>query len=446
MINVENKKVLVVGLGASGQAAAELLARKGAIVKVTEARDNEEVRNRAKLLGPCNIEFEIGSHTERFLNGIELVVTSPGVDPSALPLALAAKRDIPLVGELEVGSWFSPSEIIAITGTNGKSTVTELIGKVLSLSGRDARVCGNIGNPLSGEVSSFKKSSIAVVEVSSFQLETIKSFRPKIAVLLNVSEDHYERHKDFNTYKDAKFEIFRNQSPGDWAVLHSDFCGDPLLEKVKSRVLFFGREKGEAFVRSGSVLLKEGKSEKLIIKEEDSSIKGKHNLDNIACCALVSKIMGVEEDVIRKAVGSFKGLSHRFQRVRVLRGVEFIDDSKATNIDATKWALESVDKKVVLIAGGRDKGGDYSTILPLIKEKVKLMVLIGEAAGKIKKAFLGEVPIAMAKDMAEAVKKSFSAASSKEAVLLSPMCSSFDMFSSYKERGDVFKKEAEKLK
>ncbi|MEA3489133.1 MAG: UDP-N-acetylmuramoyl-L-alanine--D-glutamate ligase [Candidatus Omnitrophota bacterium] len=441
MIDVKGKKVLVVGLGISGYAAAELLSLKGARVRITESEDTAKLRERLEKLADYRVRSELGGHTKPFCADAELVVTSPGVDPGALPLSLAAKKGIPVVGELELGYWFCRAPIIAVTGTNGKSTTTEMIGRIISLSGRHAVVCGNIGNPLSGEVGELADESIAVVEVSSFQLETIKRFRPHIAVLLNVSEDHRERHGSYGCYKAQKFRIFENQTGEDRAVLHSDFYGDPMTEKIKSQLLFFGSEKKSHTAAKGFGMSSACSGTGGIVKAEEIPLEGVHNMNNVICSVLVSRIMGIGDRYIREGIVTFRGLDHRFEKIGSFGGVEFIDDSKATNIDATRWALESVDRKVVLIAGGRDKGGNYFSILPLAKEKVKAMVLIGEAREKIKIAFSESIPVLTANDMAEAVRRACAVAREGEAVVLSPMCSSFDMFSSYKERGEVFQRE-----
>ena len=422
------------------------MARKGAVVRITESSDSKEVRERLSRLSRYRPQAETGRHTEEFCRDADLVVASPGIDPGSLPLAVSRKDGKEIIGELELAYRFCEAPIIAITGTNGKSTTTELIGNIISRSGRHAVVCGNIGNPLSGEVDRLKKDSIAVVEVSSFQLETVKEFKPYIGVLLNVSEDHYERHGNLEAYKAEKFRVFGNQSEDDWAVLHSDFRNDPMTRRIKGQTVFFGGPGSEVFAEHGRVIMDIGGAGRIVIEGKDMPIKGIHNMENVACAILVSRIMGVEDRYLREGVMNFKGLSHRFEKVAELDGIEFIDDSKATNIDATRRALESVDRKVVLIAGGRDKGGDYGAIFDLVKEKVKAMVVIGEASEKIKNAFSPAVTVIPAGDMSEAVERSVQAASAGEAVLLSPMCSSFDMFTDYKHRGKVFREEVKKLR
>lgn len=430
-MNVKEKKVLVLGLGVSGYAAAELLADNGAIVKVSEASDNDTVRNYLKKLKERSISYEIGGHTKKFCEDAELVVISPGIALSKAVDSDIFHKRVGIIGELELGFLFCPAPVIAITGTNGKSTTTKLIGNILSSSGRHTVVCGNIGNPLSGEVNLLTKESLAVVEVSSFQLETIKRFKPYIAVLLNVTEDHYERHSDYDNYKTMKFRIFENQMPDDWAVLHSCFKDDLMIDTIKSRCLFYkANENGiiDDLTKSGEMPL-----------------KGGHNMDNAESAIVVARIIGIDDNSIREGIKNFTNLDHRFEVIKEFNGIEFIDDSKATNIDAARQAIKSVNKKIILIAGGRDKGGDYLSILPLIKEKVRTVVVIGESAAKIKNAFKDAVITRAAGNMKEAVDIAYKTAAKGEVILLSPMCSSFDMFSSYKERGKAFRYEVEKV-
>lgn len=420
-MDFKGKKVLVVGLGLSGFSSAKLLAEKGALVRVTESDRSDFLTERADELIGLEVQTELGGHTEEFCSSADLVVTSPGVDIDSLKFSSIINKEAPVIGELELGYIFCPSPIIAVTGTNGKSTTTELIGKMLSSGGLDPVVCGNIGRPLTGELGKINGKNPVVAEVSSFQLETIKDFRPHVAVLLNIAEDHYERHGTFLSYKQEKFKVFKNQLEEDWAVVHESFKGDPMLDKVKSKILYFNAKEE-------------------VITESESPIKGKHNLENITCASLVANIYGVSPEAIRQATLSFKGLAHRFEIVASFKGIEFIDDSKATNVDATRRALESTDKKVVLIAGGKDKGGDYSPVDSLVEEKVKSIVVIGEAKERIERAFSKIVPVIREESLPLAVERAYNEAEEGEAVLLSPMCSSFDMFSSYKERGEVYQK------
>ncbi|MCK4852229.1 MAG: UDP-N-acetylmuramoyl-L-alanine--D-glutamate ligase, partial [Candidatus Omnitrophica bacterium] len=377
MMDFKDKKVLVIGLGASGCAAAGFLAGKGAIVRVTENAGGPDIGRRAETLKSPRISIETGGHTKGFCADAEIAVVSPGVDVKSRELTAVLPEGIRIIGELELGFMFCPAPVVAVTGTNGKSTTVELIGRILSFSGKHVVVCGNIGPPFTGRVEELRRDSIAVVEVSSFQLETIRDFRPEIAVLLNVTEDHYDRHRSYNEYKKEKFRIFMNQDKNDWAVVYSDMRADGSLKGIKSRLAFFGRDKGMVKIKGADIIAEAGPGEPgFIMKTSEVPLRGGHNLDNVLCSILVSRIMGVDSGPVRKALSTFKGLEHRFESVGFLNGVEYIDDSKATNIDATKRALESLNKKTVLIAGGRDKGGDYRSILPLIREKVKMLVVM----------------------------------------------------------------------
>ncbi len=438
-INFTDKKTLVVGLGVSGVAAAELLFSRGAHVWVTEEGSSDVLNKRASDLETKGIKVEIGGHTEEFVLGAELIVVSPGVDHNDFLKKWPLCDGIPMIGELELGYLFCESPIIAITGTNGKSTTTELIGNMFTISGRDTIVCGNIGNPLSGEIDSISTDSVTVAEVSSFQLETMKAFRPHIAILLNVAEDHYDRHGGFDAYKEVKFRIFENQEASDWAIIHHSLISDPMIGKIKGRVLFYGAGGTAAYVDAGGdIVIDLNGKKKAVLNSAQVHLQGEHNLENITCSILAAKILGLSDENIKNGIASFKALYHRFESVGIFNGIEFIDDSKATNIDATRRALESVGKKVVLIAGGVDKGGDYTAILPVVKEKVKAMVAMGEARTKISEAYMGSLPVILAENMADSIEKAVKQASDDEVVLLSPMCSSFDMYSSYKERGNDF--------
>ncbi len=445
MLDVKDKNVLVLGLGVSGYAAAELLARRGATVSISESSDNEGTRKYLDSLAPYSVRFEIGGHTAEFCRDAEIVVTSPGVNVSSLISSGVLREGVPVMGEMELGFQFCRAPVIAITGTNGKSTTTELVGRILSLSGRHTVVCGNIGNPLCGEVDNIKEDSVVVAEVSSFQLETINDFKPRVAVLLNISEDHYGRHGNYDNYRREKFRIFSRQDEEDWAVVHSDLHSDPFMKDIKSRLCFFGRDECGAIDKNGRMNIVISGLRDITLNVDEIPLRGLHNLNNVACAALVCGILGVDDRYIREGIRTFNGLCHRFEKAGIFRGVEFIDDSKATNIDATRRALESMDKKTVLIAGGRDKGGDYLSIMPLVKDKVKGMVLIGEAREKIKAAFSSVIPVMTAETMKEAVETASGMAEEGEAVMLSPMCSSFDMFSGYKERGEAFQREVIRL-
>lgn len=423
--NFKDKKITVVGLARSGMAAAFLLRKRGAEVYATDCGNSDDLRKNAKLVAKKGIRVEIGTHTRGFVKRKDLVVISPGVPEDSPVLKWAAEEKIPVIGEVELGYLCCDAPIIAVTGTNGKSTTTTLIGEILKKAGRKAVVCGNIGNPFCGEISKVKKNSVVVLEVSSFQLESIKEFRPYVAVVLNISQNHFDRHPDLKSYIKAKARIFENQKRSDWAVLNYD---DPLVRglkaKTKSKTIFFSRKKGIP---------------KMVCRKEELKIRGEHNIENVLACLCVASIFGVKPGVIRKALLAFKGLEHRFEHVADIGGIEFINDSKGTTVLATMMALESCDKPVILIAGGHDKGSDFRRARPVIASKVKVLILIGEAKDKIRKHLNGAVPSIEAGSMEDAVKKAYSSADSGDCVLLSPMCASFDMFRNFEERGKVFK-------
>ncbi|MBD3379741.1 MAG: UDP-N-acetylmuramoyl-L-alanine--D-glutamate ligase [Candidatus Omnitrophica bacterium] len=439
-MDLKNKRVLVVGLGVSGISAARFLVRKGADVKATDSSGENGIGEEARELESSGVTLELAGHTESFCEGADLVVTSPGVPDNALPLAYARDNAIPVIGELELAYRFCPCPLIAVTGTNGKSTTTELIGTILSRSGKHTAVCGNIGTPLTSLLEELTPESVAVAEVSSFQLDRTEKFKPCISVLLNIAEDHYERHGDMAGYRSSKLRIFSNQDQKDWALVHSSLYGEKDLDKSGVNKIFYGMDMGPIIVRSGNICLISGGEARSLLEVSDLPVEGVHNIENVICALLVSRIMGVDPGEAAASVKSFSGLSHRFQRIGSFRGIEFIDDSKATNVDAVRRALESIERKAVLIAGGIDKGGDYSVISELVREKVKAMVLIGEAADMIADLFRDDIRVERAPDMREAVIKAADLAEEGEAVLLSPMCSSFDMFASYKERGEEFQK------
>ena len=428
MIDIKNKMVTIVGLGNSGVNAAILLKDNGASVRATDLSNAPAAREAKKLLESKGISVEIGRHTEDFVKGSDLVVVSPGVEDSSPPVKWANALHIPIIGEMELGYRFCKGKIIAITGTNGKSTVTSLIAQMLKDGDLDVVVCGNIGNSLCGEMPRIKAGTWVVLEVSSFQLEKIELFKPHIAVILNIRDDHMDRYTRFSDYFNEKLKIFRNQDANDYLVLNGN-AGElkDIAKSAASKVLFYSKadKRYDTF---------------------DMKLKGTHNVENVLASSLVAGLAGVGADSIKRTVSTFKGLAHRFETVDVVDGVEYIDDSKGTTVDSTYRALESCGKPVILIAGGKDKHSDYCRIKDMVRKKVKRLVLIGEAAGAIKKALEGASPISEAKDMYAAVAAAHSFADKDSLVLLSPMCSSFDMFSSYKERGEVFRRAVKQLK
>jgi len=397
-----------VGLARSGLACADLLYNLGAEVSITDNQDNEATRLNASRLKSKSINLELGKHTQEFIKNRDFMVVSPGVPNNALPIVWAEQFKIPIISEIELAWVLCAGTVIAITGTNGKTTVTTLIGKVLEAAGKNVFICGNISNPFSGEVNKIEADNFVALEVSSFQLERIQNFKPKIAVILNFSCNHLDRHKDIAEYLGIKKRIFMNQDSSDYLVLNYD---DPVVRNFS----------------------KETKAQVVYFKE-------KENLNpNQSGVLAAASILGIDSELCFKVFREFKGIEHRLEFVTKINNVIFINDSKATTADSTIWALKNIPEPIILIAGGRHKGIDYKIIRDLAREKVKEAILIGEAAERIKDSLGGSLSIQRAITLKEAVQKAFSKASPGDCVLLSPMCSSFDMFQDFEERGKVFK-------
>ena len=403
------------GAAKSGLAAAALLSRHGARVYISEKGGIERFPPHfISWAREQGVQIEAGGHTREFIAGSDLVVTSPGIPYLAPPLVWAREQGIMVWGEIELASHFCPLPVIAVTGSNGKTTVVTLITGVLNASGKKAVLCGNVGTPFCDCVDSLSDADFVVLEVSSFQLETIEHFRPFIGVCLNFSQNHLDRHKDLEEYFAAKKRLFENQTPDDYAVLN--YHCEPFREAAKdfrSQVVYFDRPGDK---RPGSVL----------------------NPNFLAVWA-VSRILGIADEVVLQVFRSFPGVEHRMEKVRLLDGVEYINDSKATTVEAGRWALESLDKPVILICGGRDKNLDYSVLKDLVRKKVKTMIAIGEAQDIFRQAFSEVVPFETADTLPAAVDRSRRKACTGDCVLLSPMCASFDMFKNFEERGTVFK-------
>ena len=405
----KDKRVTIVGLARSGLACANLLHGLGASVRVTDINDNSQSRSYASSLLSNDIPVELGKHSEAFIKEADLVVISPGVPPDSQPVIWAKAFSRPAISEIEVAGMLCPGQIIAVTGSNGKTTVTTLIGRALDACGKKAFVCGNIGNPFSGEVAKMREGDFAVVEVSSFQLETIREFKPKIALIININPNHLDRYNNMQEYLDAKKRIFMNQDKDDFLVLNAqDACLAGLEKETAAKVLFFSGE--NSLNPNQSAVLK------------------------------VGELLGLDRPTILKVLSNFKGLEHRMEDVAEINKVRFINDSKATTADSAIWAINSISSPIVLIAGGRHKGIDYRVIIEAARNKVKHVVLIGEAKERIAACLRGEFPVEMAAGLEEAVNKTYALAKPGDSVLFSPMCSSFDMFRDYEERGRVFKK------
>jgi len=441
-MELNGKRVLVVGLGKSGVASALFLKKQGARVAVSDTKSGDELRNEIPVLLDNGITVETGGHGERTFRGQDLIVVSPGVPVDAPPLKQARSLGESVIGEIELAAQFLPGPVVAITGSNGKTTTTTLAAEIMTASGFPTLVGGNIGTPAISLAERATPETVIVLEVSSFQLETIQTFRPKVAVVLNVTPDHLDRHRTFEIYVDAKARIFENQQASDFAVLNAD---DPTCvsmgTRTKAQVFWFSRhdevQRG-AWVRDGKILFRDAKGHREILEVADIPLKGAHNLENVLAAVCAGALMGCPPDKIRQAVRDFKAVEHRLEFVATIRGVDYYNDSKATNVDATIKALESFPSNIHLILGGNDKGSDYTVLNDLLKQRVKRVYTIGAAAAKIESQIKGP-EIIHAETLENAVRKANAAAQPGDVVLLAPACASFDQFKSYEHRGKVFK-------
>jgi UDP-N-acetylmuramoylalanine--D-glutamate ligase len=441
-MDVKGKRVLVVGLGKSGIASALFLADRGARVAVSDTKSAEELHHEIPLLLDHGIVVEAGYHGERTFKEQELIVISPGVPADVPQLLQARQAGIPVIGEIELAARFLKGQIVAITGSNGKTTTTTLAGDIIAASGRQTLVGGNIGTPAISFVESATDDSWIVLEVSSFQLETIETFHPKIAVVLNVTPDHLDRHHTFEKYAAAKSRIFENQTSSDFAVLNADDDNCvAMADKTKAAVYWFSRQRAVengAFVGGDNVVWRDAGNEQTIMPVSEISLKGAHNVENVLAGVCAGILAGVDPADIRRAVANFKAVEHRLEYVATIRGVQYYNDSKATNVDATIKALESFPGGIHLILGGKDKGSDYSELNPLLEKRVKRVYTIGSAAVKIESQVKGTQVIG-AGTIDNAVRRASESAAPGDIVLLAPACASFDQFVSYEHRGRVFK-------
>ena len=494
LADLPNRTVMVVGLGESGCDSALFLLSKGAKVRCTDSAATDALGEKKRELEKLGAEVELGDHTGRFYAGCELVVVSPGVHPSSLPLVLADSEGVPIISEMELGFRFCNSCVIAITGTNGKTTTCELINHILQAAGLSSAAAGNIGLPLVRKAAEPHPPDYLVVEVSSFQLERISRFRPFISAILNITADHLDRYDSFRDYAEAKRRIAENQRRGDFLILNENLkhlfpvSVEAALRRLKTRqdaastmdgdyptVLTFGQTpSAHLSVSNGTIISRVSGREKryeahshpgrrgalggvggpgrgggpVVPRRQRAGwrLRGEHNLENAAVAIAVAEILGIPEESIYSALSSFAAPQHRIEFVDRVLGVDFVDDSKATNVDAVVRALESFSQPVILIAGGRDKGGAYDPVTEAAREKVKLAVLIGEAKEKMYSSLHKVLPSVFAVDLEEAVELALRNAARGDVVLLSPACSSFDMFKDYKHRGQVFQAKVKQLK
>ncbi|MGA2099712.1 MAG: UDP-N-acetylmuramoyl-L-alanine--D-glutamate ligase [Candidatus Sulfotelmatobacter sp.] len=441
-MELNGKRVLVVGLGKSGVASALFLKKHGARVAVSDTKSGDELRNEIPVLLDNGITVETGGHGERTFRGQDLIVVSPGVPIDAPPLKQARSLGESVIGEIELAAQFLPGPVVAITGSNGKTTTTTLAGEIMTAAGFKTLVGGNIGTPAISLAERATPETVIVLEVSSFQLETIETFRPKVAVVLNVTPDHLDRHHTFEAYVDAKARLLENQQGSDFTVLNAD---DPncvsMGTRTKAQVFWFSRhdevQRG-AWVRDAKILFRDAKGQREILEVSEIPLKGAHNLENVLAAVCAGTLMGCAPDKIREAVRDFKAVEHRLEFVATIRGVDYYNDSKATNVDATIKALESFPANIHLILGGKDKGSDYTVLNDLLRQRVKRVYTIGAAAAKIESQIKGP-EVVHAETLENALRKASSAALPGDVVLLAPACASFDQFKSYEHRGKVFK-------
>lgn len=442
-MDLANKRVLVVGLGKSGVASALFLKKHGARVTVSDAKPEDQLRSEIPLLLDHGITVETGGHGDRTFRGQDLIVVSPGVPVDAPHLVQARALGEPVIGEIELAAQFLPGPIVAITGSNGKTTTTTLVGEILGAGGLPTVVGGNIGTPA---ISLFERATAntwAVLEVSSFQLETVQTFRPRIAVILNITPDHLDRHRTFEAYAGAKARIFENQQSDDFAVLNED---DPacvnLAKRVNAQLFWFSRQKEVqrgAWLSGGRILFRDAARQQEIMLVADIPLKGAHNVENALAGVCVGMLVGSSPERIREAIRNFKAVEHRLEFVARIRNVDYYNDSKATNVDATIKALESFPANIHLILGGKDKGSDYSVLNDLLRRRVKRVYTIGAAAAKIESQIKEAADIFHAETLEKAIRRAAQDAKPNDIVLLAPACASFDQFDSYEHRGKVFK-------
>lgn len=438
----KDKRVLVVGLARSGLAACGVLLEAGAVVKATDRREAAQVAG-LEDLRRAGVEVESGGHTWDFAEDCEVVVVSPGVPPEIDLVARARRQGKMIIGEVELAWCLSQARFAAVSGTNGKTTTTSLLGAMVSRGNPRVRVGGNIGDPISRLAAGLGPEWTAVIEISSFQLDTCASFSPDVAVLLNITPDHLDRYPSYPAYFQSKQRLFANQDEDDWAVVNYDDAeAMRAAEGARARRLHFSVRQEVpqgAFVRGETVVVRVGKTERELFATGDLRIRGPHNLANSLASSLAATVLDIEPEDIRQTAREFEALEHRFEEVGAIAGVEIINDSKATNVDSLWWALETADRPVVLIAGGRDKGGDFGKVAGLVASKVKAIVAIGEARQKLVRAFSGTTRVETAPGLEQAVRLALDLAAPGEMVLLSPGCASYDMFTDFEHRGRVFK-------
>ena len=449
MIDLTGKRVVVVGLARSGEAACRLLLKQGASVIGTDQRGENELGPNLYGLQRDGVVLELGGHRPHSLLSADLVVVSPGIDLREPLFQRIRTAGIPLIGEVELAYRFSETTFIGVTGTNGKSTTSTLLGAILQEAGFPMLVAGNIGTPLCEVAPGLPAHGFVVAELSSFQLETIKEFRPRVGMLLNLAPDHLDRYNRVEDYYQTKARLFENQGPSDFAIVNAD---DPLVleaaQNARARRLAFSRKERlaeGAYLDGDELIVALSGGRETICRWHEVKLQGVHNWENALAASLAGALVGAPQKAIRRALVRFEGLEHRMEFVAEIGGVRYINDSKGTNVGAVVRSLESFTVPVVLIAGGKDKQGDFTPLVPFVLERVKRLILIGQAASKLRAQLDRACPMEEASSLEEAVRRAAEVASPGEVVLLSPACTSFDMFTDFEERGRVFKEAVRRL-
>lgn len=449
-MKLEKKRVLVVGAGKSGLSCAKFLKERGAVVTVNDIKSDLDLASEAEYLKSYDIPCVFGSHPRELFLEQDLIVVSPGVPHQGEPFSEAREKGVEIIGEMELAFRFISTPIVAITGTNGKTTTTTLVGEILRDGNIPVFVGGNIGTPLI-EYANDDSKSIVVLEVSSFQLETVKHFHPFGGIILNITPDHLDRYNDMEDYAETKMRLFEHQESYDFGVLNAD---DEWIMRYKPGILaeifLFSTKKavnkGSYLDRNDIHIIHPSLSQKEVIKQEDIGLKGIHNMENVMAAIITGLELGVPFENIKTTLKRFKGLSHRLEFVEEINGVNFYDDSKGTNVGAVEKALECFNTPVILILGGKEKGAGYSYLEEEVSRVVKAVIAIGEAKDRIFNDLNKIKDVIKAETLEEAVLKSYEMAEKGDNVLLSPACSSFDMFKSYAERGEKFSEAVRKLK
>jgi UDP-N-acetylmuramoylalanine--D-glutamate ligase len=442
MFDLNGKKVLVIGLARTGVATSLYCARHGSNVIAVDTRTESDLSEVAANLRKANISLELGGYTEKILDGRDLVVPSPGVPADAAILKAARARNLPVWSEIELADRFLNGRLIGITGSNGKTTTTSLIDHILKNSGFSTLLAGNIGTPLIDVVEKTTDQTIAVAELSSFQLELVETFRPNIGVFLNLTPDHLDRHGSIEAYGAAKARIFEKQTAADFAVLNADDLASTPYAPSTPKVFWFSRKQRVAqgaFLLGEEIVFRHHGEEEIILKLSEVPLPGAHNLENALAAVVATRLAGARPQEIQKAIRSFAGVEHRLEFVAELGGVRYYNDSKATNVDATRKALDAFPGRILIILGGKDKGSDYTVLQAPLREKAILALLVGAAAEKIESQIAGSVSIERAGTIERAVEIASRTAQPGDIVLLAPACASFDQFQNYEHRGRVFK-------